>query len=185
MALPQLADFRLVGGTALALHLGHRLSVDIDMFADSAFDSATLSAPLVKEFGLSQASISTNSISGVINGIKTDFIAHRYPWLDGALCAESIRIATIRDIAAMKLNAISNRGSRKDFWDIAALLKTMSLPDLLSCFEMRYPHVNNWHAVRSLTYFEDAEADPDPVALDDTTWSDVKSTIITATKDIL
>jgi hypothetical protein len=184
-AHPDLNAFRLVGGTALALQLGHRISVDIDWFCDESFDSEEVSELLVKKFGLRQASVVKNSISGEIDGIKIDVIAHRYPWFEDAVHLEGVRLASVSDIAAMKLNAIANRGSKKDFCDVAVLLNSYSLKQLMAVFEKRYPHVNTWQVVRSLTYFEDADSDPDPIALDDMTWSDVKSTILAAAKNIL
>jgi predicted nucleotidyltransferase component of viral defense system len=181
----ELVGFRLVGGTALALHLGHRISVDLDWFTDTAFDSVQISEILVREFGLEQAVIVENSISGAIEGIKIDVIAHRYPWIDGASSLDGARIASVHDISAMKLNAIANRGSKKDFWDVASLLRHYTLDELLVFFKKRYPHVNPWQVVRSLTYFEDAEEEPDPIVLDAVTWTDIKTTILAGTKNFI
>jgi hypothetical protein len=181
----ELNDFRLVGGTALALHLGHRVSVDIDWFTDTAFDSGRISEILIREFGLEQAVVVENSISGAIDGIKIDVIAHRYPWIDSTMDISGARLAAVSDIAAMKLNAISNRGSKKDFWDVATLLGHYALDDLLDLFKKRYPQVNSWQVVRSLTYFDDAEAEPDPLIIGDCSWLNVKQTILSATKSFL
>ncbi len=179
-ACDELHNFRLVGGTALALYFGHRVSVDMDWFSDTSFDSREVSELLVHSFGLQQAVITENSVSGEISGIKIDVIAHRYPWIEEAVKVGGIRLASVGDIAAMKLNAIANRGSKKDFWDIATLLNQYSLDELLAVFGKRYPHVNVWQVVRSLTYFEDAESEPDPIVLDHQDWMHVKGAISTA-----
>ena len=182
-ASPDLKGFRLVGGTALALHLGHRISVDIDWFTDSTFDSLQTSELLIKEFGLRQAVVVENSVSGEIDGIKVDVIAHRYPWIEDAVERDGVRFASIDDLGSMKLNAIANRGSKKDFWDIAVLLEQSSIEELLSCFKRRYPHANTWQVVRSLTYFDDADIEPDPIVLDDRTWKQVKDQILEVTRN--
>jgi hypothetical protein len=185
MRVDELSAFRMVGGTALALQLGHRRSVDIDIFTDAPFASDKLEERLVGDFGLQRSAVATNSVAGMINGIKVDAIAHRYTWLDDALTIDGIRIASLRDLAAMKLNAVANRGCKKDFWDIAALLDRFSPDELLSFFTKRYPHVNDWQVVRSLTYFDDAESDPDPVVLNGLTWRDVKNRLKKYSKDFL
>ena len=173
MTTPELKKFRLVGGTALALHLGHRRSDDIDLFADEPFDSNAIGDFL----RLNDQRICECSVSGHRDDIKIDVMAHRYAWIDPAEEWEGIRLASIRDIAAMKLNAIANRGSKKDFWDIAVLLDRWTLDDVMSWYRIRYPHMDDWQVVRSLTYFDDAEEEPDPVSLTALTWLDVKEFI--------
>ena len=173
MVMPELKKFRLVGGTALALHLGHRRSEDIDLFTDEPFDSNVIGDSL----RLSDQRICECSVSGHRDDIKIDVMAHRYAWIDPAEEWEGIRLASIRDIAAMKLNAIANRGSKKDFWDIAVLLDRWTLDDVMSWYRIRYSHMDDWQVVRSLTYFDDAEEEPDPVSLTALTWPDVKERI--------
>ena len=173
MAITELKGFRLVGGTALALHMGHRCSVDIDMFTDEPFDATALAEAVP----MSRQRTSTNSVTGEKDGIKVDLMSHRYPWLDPAVVVDGVRLTSLRDIAALKLNAIANRGSKKDFWDIAALLDSMTIDDMLQCYRLRYPHMDDWQVMRSLAFFDDAEQEPDPVALTDATWPDVKARI--------
>jgi hypothetical protein len=185
MATPELAAFRLVGGTALALHLGHRKSVDIDLFSCDPFSSEMVGESLASTFALSQVTYRENTLLCQINGIKVDLIAHRYPWVSPPVEHDGVRLASLEDIAAMKLNAIANRGSKKDFWDVAALLDRFSCDELQGLYQRRYPHMDLWQATRSLLYFDDAEAEPDPISLTGTTWADVKNRITASCHEIL
>ena len=178
MEAPDLHDFFLVGGTALALQIGHRQSVDCDLFTTDAFNAGALAQSLHEDFSLTEAMVSKNSITCRIGDIKTDLIAHRYPLIEPLTTVESIRMASLADIAAMKLNAIANRGSKKDFWDIHALLNHLSFDEMLSSFQQKYPHASSWGLEKSLAYFEDAEKEPDPVNLTSVQWSQVKAGIL-------
>ena len=171
---PFFTDFYLVGGTSLALRFAHRESIDIDLFTHQSFDSAAFSERLKEQYGMIEAAVPENSVSGWINDIKLDLIAHRYPLLRAIDVIDGIRLASIADVAAMKLNAIANRGSKKDFFDVHSLLELFSLTELLAFFEEKYSQVNSFTVLKSLTYFDDAEADPEPLSLVDTSWHDVK-----------
>jgi len=177
MLAEPLRDFYLVGGTALALRYGHRKSIDIDLFTQAPFDANTLTECLEKAFGLENASNKENTVLGQIHGIKTDFIAHRYPLVGKVRTIDGIRFLSIEDIAAMKLNAIANRGSKKDFWDFALLLNHFDREDMLSFFTEKYPNASRWNVEKSLSYFEDAEREPDPIDLSGQTWEKVKAAI--------
>jgi len=177
MAIEQLKDFYLVGGTALALYYGHRKSIDLDLFTHSAFDAIRLSESLNREFNLTNITTDINALQGQINDIKTDFIAHQYPLIEEVVHIDPIRLSSIKDIAAMKLNAIANRGSKKDFWDYAKLLEHFDHERLLSFYAKKYPNANLWNLEKSLCYFDDAENDPNPISLENQTWSQVKRTI--------
>lgn len=169
--------FALGGGTSLALRFGHRESVDIDLFTDSAFDARALAEVLKDSHGMIEAETSENSVSGVIAGIKVDLLAHRYPLLAGATEVERIRMLSLEDVAAMKLNAIANRGSKKDFWDFAELLDRFSRDEMLDFYSRKYPGDSLWNVGKSLCYFDDAEGQPDPRDLRGREWSEVKRTI--------
>lgn len=177
MSVSPLRPFYLVGGTALALQYGHRVSVDIDLFTDAPFDSIKLSEFLSKECGLSQFTVETNTILGVIDGIKLDCIAHQYPMVVGVQAVEGVRLLAVEDIAAMKLNAIANRGSKKDFWDLYELMQHYSRDELLGFHHKKYPQSSLWSVEKSLSYFEDAEAEPDPVCLKGRLWPRIKAAI--------
>jgi len=128
MADENLKEFRLVGGTALALIIGHRISIDIDLFTDKPFDAEKLGSILTAKYKLDSLETDRNTINCFIDDVKVDCIAHCYPWIKPIQEIEGIRMASLEDIAAMKLNAIVQDGSRmKDFIDIYMLLEQQSL----------------------------------------------------------
>ena len=94
-----------------------------------------------------------------------------------SITTEGIRLAGTKDIAAIKLNAITNRGSKKDFWDYALLLKHFDHQRLLSFYTQKYHNASLWNLEKSLCYFDDAEYDPDPISLTNQTWEEIKTTI--------
>lgn len=183
--------FSLAGGTALSLHLGHRISIDLDLFTQDQFNSNALFESLrdseVFRDTVASCSHAVNSLSLFLKTemreVKVDLIRHHYPLLMPVQCIDDIRIFSVQDIAAMKLNAIANRGCKKDFFDIHSLLKLFSLTELLSFFEEKYAQINSFTVMKSLTYFADAEADPEPMSLVDTSWHEVKSTLSSLVKN--
>ncbi|WPD20965.1 MAG: nucleotidyl transferase AbiEii/AbiGii toxin family protein [Candidatus Electrothrix scaldis] len=185
--------FSLAGGTALSLHLGHRISVDLDLFTQDQFDSNALFESLRNsdafQDAVSSSSQTANSLSLFIKTggpeVKVDCIRHHYPLLMPIQCVDDIRIFSVQDIAAMKLNAIANRGCKKDFFDVHSLLERFSLPELLSFFEKKYAQVNSFTVLKSLTYFDDAELDPEPMSLVGTDWHEVKSRLYSLVKNHL
>lgn len=106
-----------------------------------------------------------------------DLIANRYQLLEPIERIDGIRMAGLKDIAAMKINAISNRGAKKDFWDYAALLSLHTTEEMLSFYKAKYPSANAWHAEKSLAFFDDAENEPDPRDLSGRTWPEIKQII--------
>ncbi len=173
-----LRDFALAGGTSLALQLGHRISVDLDFFTQSTFDSSALFESLRSSYDISSCSKSTNSLSLFIKfqneEIRVDFIRHNYPYLSPLRIVEEIRLFSLADIAAMKLNAIANRGAKKDFYDIHALLGVFSFQEILHYFEKKYEQLNSFTVVKSIVYFADADIEPDPVSLEEISWDEIK-----------
>ena len=163
-ALPELADTRLVGGTALALQLGHRVSVDLDVFGKWDY-SKDLYSVLSSVGHVEKESGSPDGRMAFfyIDGVKVDCVSYEmYEWLEPSLEMEDVRLAGIKDIAAMKINAITNRGARKDFVDLARLLDEHSLGEMLEWYRTKYPEANPALALRSLSYFVDAETMPMP-----------------------
>lgn len=169
--------FTLGGGTSLALRFGHRESVDIDLFTDQEFDPDALAGHLKDQYGMVEAATATNTVRGIIDGIKVDFLAHRYPLLSEVETVRGIRMLSLEDISAMKLNAIANRGSKKDFWDFAELLSRFSREEMLGFYARKYPQDSLWNVEKSLGYFVDAEVQPDPRDHVGRTWSEVKRII--------
>ena len=178
-ACEKLKNYSLAGGTALALQLGHRISIDLDFFTTDTFDSRELYEFLREHFVVSNCVLATNSLSLYIQSkqaeIKVDIIRHNYPLLRSIQTFENIQILSLEDIAAMKLNAVANRGSKKDFYDIHALLEQFSLKELLSFFEQKYNQINSYTVVKSLVYFTDANAEPEPISLRKTSWDEIKT----------
>ena len=134
----RLKHFVLVGGTALALQVGHRISIDIDLFGHSDFDQSTLLDALNKYGTVQLLKKSENILILSLNGIKVDLVNYKYPWIGNLEIVENIRFASLSDIAAMKLNAIAGRGSVKDFIDIFALLNIFSLREMLNFYNEKY-----------------------------------------------
>ena len=177
-SLPIFEHSRLVGGTALALQLGHRKSIDLDMFGNiDASPEEVLEA--CKEAGELEISKTSKNINIYwVDGIKVDCVNYPYEWLDDCHVIDGVRLASINDIAAMKISAIINRGTKKDFIDLHFLLKEMSLNQILDLYDQKYPDGSRFIAIKSLTYFEDAESDPMPYMFSDITWEEIKVSII-------
>ena len=171
---PSMAPFYLVGGTALALRLGHRLSIDLDLFRDDSFSAGELLAHLRGWPGFREVSKAPNTINAYLDGVKVDLISYRYPRLEPIAVIDGVRLLGEPDLAAMKLSAVCSRGRKKDFFDIAALLDRHPLKLMLDWFQQKYEGSERFMVVRSLSYFGDAESDPDPGPLDGTDWEVVK-----------
>ena len=180
--LPDLTSTRLVGGTALALHLGHRKSVDLDMFG--TFDPIVSYRKLLADAGHSVEGAENGTVQSLrVNNVKVDLVNYPYPWLDDAIEEGNIRLAGLRDIAAMKLSAVANRGRKKDFIDVARLLDVFSLDQMLSLYKEKFSVSELSFPLRGLMYFDDAEEDPMPEMFDSNfTWENVKKTVVAETR---
>lgn len=172
-----LNDFYLVGGTALALRYGHRISVDLNFFTDQEFDTNIVIDTLQEKFPIHILSQAKNSLTIDIRSVKTNFITHNYRLLKPVGKTDEIKMASVEDIAAMKLNSTMNRGSKKDFYDIYELLKHFTLKDLISFYTSKYDFSSQLIVLKSLVYFDDAEQEPDPVSVKLTSWNSVKQKI--------
>lgn len=177
-----LSPFVLVGGTALALRLGHRISVDIDLFSDNAFDVQPITEMLRDIFSIQALETAQNTVRGEVDGIKLDIMSHCYPAIGTPVTMDGIRMASLEDITAMKLNAIAHRGSKKDFWDYAELLSHFSRDEMLGFFAKKYSNENVWYAEKSLSYFDDAEEEPDPRDLKDRIWNEIKQAVLASNR---
>jgi predicted nucleotidyltransferase component of viral defense system len=161
-----LKEFYLVGGTALALKLGHRNSIDIDLFTQLEFDENELIDNLKDKYSLSVSFIKKNTLISTLNSIKTDFIRHNNPLINDPITEEGITYLSMEDICAMKLHAIENSGKRlKDFIDIYTLLEHFSLNQMIGFYAIKYPHMNKLIALRAINYFEDIDPSIDPPIL--------------------
>jgi Nucleotidyl transferase AbiEii toxin, Type IV TA system len=165
-ALNELNGFHLVGGTALALQLGHRNSIDIDLFIQSDFSDTDVMNFITKKFQVQEIFRRKNTIISLINNIKTDFIKHDYPLLQPALTEEGITFLSKEDITAMKFHAIIQSGKRlKDFIDIYFLLKHFSMADMIGFFTQKYTYSNPMIAMKAVNYFDEIDESIDPPKL--------------------
>ncbi len=152
----ELVAFNLVGGTALALYLGHRSSIDLDLFTKDAFDVQRLQDYLIDKYNFKQDFIEKNTLKGSIEGIKVYCITHNYPFINPVFIEDEIRLLSLEDIAAMKLSAITYNGTRlKDFIDIAYLSTKMSLNNMLDAYNKKFINANKVTVLKALSYFED------------------------------
>ena len=179
MAMPSLSGLRLVGDTSLALQFGHRYSVDLDFFG-SLDDTLFTFRECLEGIGHVNVIKETKSIRIYnIDGVKIDFVDYsRYPWLADAVEEEGLILASPRDIAAMKVNAIEGRGTRKDFVDIYFLLQHYSLNEILGFYQEKYPEHSLFRALMSLSYFDDAEKQMMPKMYAPDSWDEMKAYII-------
>ena len=179
--------FILGGGTSLALRFGHRSSIDLDFFSVPPFDSERFLDLLRKTYtDIEVVNRTPGSICAVINGFKIDFLHHPYPLLEKPISRNQIRFLSLPDIAAMKINAVTNRGSKKDFTDLLLLHEeAIRLDEALDFFCRKYGGGGRFLAVRSLAWFADAEEEPDPVYLNGWSWKEVRGRIEELVKDII
>lgn len=178
MGLPFLDDGALVGGTALSLLYGHRISIDLDIFLSKKPDWDTLLEQLVHHFG-SRLFFENRRISigifGFIDNVKVDIVYYPHPLLFPLILEGNIRLYAPLDIAAMKVNAILGRGKKKDFWDMATLLNHFSLDEIINAYQSKFPSQQLLISIpNALLYFNDAEESEEPDCLLGKSWSDVK-----------
>ncbi len=182
--LPELSQMRLVGGTALALQYGHRQSIDLDFFGEMT-NAPDEIINKMSEFGDCVVLNNQKSILQlVVSGVKVDVIDYSlYKWIDSPVCENGLKLASVQDIAAMKINAIEGRGSRKDFIDVYMLLKKYSLDEILGFYKQKYPNYSIFRALLSLTFFEDAERESMPIMLIDDSWGQMKKNILSVVEE--
>ena len=175
-----LQGFYLVGGTALALHLGHRRSADIDLFSNFSFDASGLLEQIHQDFPYKLFFTSTNTLKGSISNINVDILAHRYKLITKPQMIDGINLLCLPDIIAMKLNAISTSSQRsKDFIDIYYLLDVYRLGKMLEFYREKYNQENISYILKSLIYFDEVDLADWPVLIDNPRlkWIDVKKKI--------
>lgn len=155
---PLMDKFFLVGGTALSLQIGHRISIDLDLFSLENFPEENLLADLENQYHYQLAYEANNTLKGQIGTVAVDLITHSYPLLNELNEIEGVRMASLKDIAAMKLNAIVNSGSRlKDFIDVAFLSAHLSLNDMVDAYGAKYSSRNPLIALKALEYHSDID----------------------------
>ena len=175
-------NLRLVGGTALALQIGHRVSVDLDFFGNLEADNISVMQALNKIGDVKTIQNTENIHIYTINGIKVAIVNYPYPWLAPIVNQDGLCLAAVTDIAAMKLAAITGRGSKKDFIDIYVLLKQFSLYQLIEFYKQKYHDGSVFLVLRSLAYFDDADDELMPKLFKTLSWEAVKTSISEALK---
>ncbi len=182
-------DFSLVGGTALSLLYGHRMSVDLDLFSDKPFENSNIIAAVKKKFKdkfVTEEKQVRFGIFGFIDDVKIDLVRHPHPLIRPLQTIDDIRMFSTEDIIAMKVQAILGRGKKKDFWDIAELLQHYTIPDFIQFHKEKYTTQNLLITVpQAITYFNDAEESEDPVSFKKQTWDNVKKFISSKVSDYL
>lgn len=178
-ALPEgVASFYLAGGTALALRLGHRRSIDFDFFTAGDFDATDLREHLRGTFDeVPVRTQAPRTLYVTLLGVTTSFFAYRYPLLDPPETTTwGFGLAGLRDIAAMKLEAVAGRGSRKDFVDLYFLCRQFDLREIFRFFSHKYGSTgpDAYHRLRALAYFDDAESQPMPEMLAPFDWMEAR-----------
>jgi predicted nucleotidyltransferase component of viral defense system len=179
-----ITDFYLAGGTCLALQIGHRRSIDFDFFIPGDFETSTIINRLAQIGSYQRDNEEKNTINGSLNGVRISFFGYRYDIIDDFKTFNKIRLAGLKDIAAMKLEAIAGRGSKKDFIDLYFLLQQYTLEEIFSFHALKYGIglSNQYHHLKSLVYFADAETEAMPVMITPLDWNYVKNQIISFTK---
>lgn len=176
--------FYLAGGTAIALHLGHRRSVDFDWFLSERMeDPLRLSIELQEEgVPFETGQIDRGTLYGSVYGVRVSFLEFRYPMLDPLVPWPDYgcRLAGHRDLACMKLSAVAQRGSRKDFVDLYALGQSgYSLPEMLAWYRKKFSIRDIAHLLYALAYFDDAEAEQMPEMIWPADWKRIKEAVST------
>lgn len=185
---PLLNNFTLVGGTALALHLGHRISEDIDLFCWQKFDVDLLLNELESKFEFSIKIKTPIGAHLFVDNVKTDIVYFAVKPMREIITKNNVRLLHLDDLASMKLNAVANRGAKKDFYDIFFLLEIYPIEKLIDLFSEKFKQQDVFGLARSLSYFKDAEEeDTEIIVLKDQslTWEKVKQKILIETHKIL
>ena len=181
MAEPLFGGTRLVGGTALALQFGHRSSIDLDLFGTIEEDTDLTTEVLERIGPTIPGKCSMHIKTYRVCGVKIDIVGYdRYPWIDSPVLEDGLRLASSKDIAAMKVNAIQGRGTRKDLVDIYFLIRQYGLDQVMQFYKTKYPEYSEYRAMLSLTWFEDAEQSPMPEMFVDVSWEEMKEEILRA-----
>jgi len=172
--------FYLAGGTALALQVGHRRSVDFDFFSETDEVQARTRQELIRAFSDLQVEIVENADGNLlllVQGMHTGFFSYSYPLLDPVRMVENIGVASLLDLGLMKLDAVMGRGSRKDFFDLYVIAERMPLQELLQAGERKYPQVRDFAlmALEGLLQFDNVDRDRQPELLSDLPWEKVRA----------
>lgn len=189
MQADELKEFRLVGGTALSLHLGHRMSVDIDLFTDALYGSVDFKAIeryLGENFPFVQGNfggITSMGKSYLIGQdkdhfVKLDIFYSNDPFFQEAVKEDGIRMATVEEIVAMKVDILMRTGRKKDFWDLHETLENYTIPEMIALHKARFEWTHDPDLIiKNFTAFDRADEDLDPICLKGKEWLFIKEDI--------
>lgn len=181
MQIPELKDFGLVGGTALSLKFGHRISVDLDLFSHKPFENQSMIEVLKHHFGdrfITEQKPPQFGIFCYLEDVKVDIVHHPHPLIRPTELLDEIRMYSNEDIIAMKVQAILGRAKKKDFWDVAELLNHYTVADFVNYHQEKFSTQNLLISVpQAITYFSDAASDEDPISLKGQTWPKIQKSI--------
>ncbi len=189
LEIPELQDFSLVGGTALSLMYGHRISVDLDIFTHIKFENGPIIEAMKRHFANDFVVEDKPPFFGIfcyVGNVKIDIVRFPHPLIRPLKVIENIRMYSTEDVVAMKVQALLGRGKKKDFWDIDELLNHFSVEDFINFHREKYSTQNLLITVpQVLTYFDDADESEDPISLKGQTWEKVKKRIQKKVRDYL
>jgi len=189
--LPALGDFKkdfyLAGGTALALQIGHRVSVDFDFFTEKDFGTEELYERVQKAFGqVPRTQESQNTLAVVVqDDVRISFMKYRYPLIDACIETEHLRLSSIPDIGCMKLNAIVSRSELKDYVDIFFILKNLSLAALIAKLAEKIPSLDQNLVLKALVSFDDVQIEPiDFIKGNEVSFDKIRASIVEGVKSV-
>jgi predicted nucleotidyltransferase component of viral defense system len=182
------ARFYLAGGTALSLQLGHRRSVDLDFFSLTE-DIPTIRTALEESLAVFYPTLADSAWGNLVylaKDVRVGFYGYGFPLVAPLVEIENLRLASIEDIALMKLDALLSRAARKDFYDLYFICQKIPLRKLFDLAPKKYANVRDFEVqtVKRLVYFENAEADMDPVFFQPISWQTVKEYFVQQAKEI-
>ena len=184
-AIPELSGFNLAGGTALALRIGHRISVDLDFFGDKNFSTEEILDLMAGEKPISIISQHKNILILNVQNVKVDFVSYQYPLIAKPIVEGVIRMLATSDIAAMKLAAIAGRGRKRDFYNLYFMLKEFSMKQMIDFYNQKFHDGSEMMVARSLTFFDDADTDEIPRMFATTvSWEEIKMTRLKEVKNL-
>jgi predicted nucleotidyltransferase component of viral defense system len=187
MNLKELKDFRLAGGTALSLRLGHRVSIDLDLFTNQRFE-VTEFITYLKTYFNERIKIGGSNRYGVftsINGIKVDFLYRYEKFINEEDIFDDLRISSLEDIGAMKIQAAASRVSKKDYYDLFELLNVYTFAELLDFYSKMYANHDVGSMLKSMTDFSELDQDEEPVSLRTVSWDIIKDRISTEIRNYI
>lgn len=183
-----LKNYYLAGGTALALHFGHRQSIDLDWFTLKQINTLLLTKRLAAIAPFEVTNRADNTLEGIMGGVKVSFMTYPYPLLSPAVNYNNIKLAAPLDIAIMKLGAITDRNTKKDFINLYEFLRRgpMSLSVLIDNAEQKFAPVryDRYHILKSLSYFADADTEAMPKMFIKLDWGKIKKFFIQEVKKL-